>query len=172
MPFVLVHGGRGMYSRSASPIRKESYMTRSNKALSAVAILLACTLPITNASAQDSAAAKARAYDASSAVSLTGVKIIRVDTLKMGDNASITALVESGADSLNAMIGPITFLAANSLMLAAGDMIDISGSKVTMAGRPSLIATEIKKGETKLVLRDKATGAPAWPHGTGMMHKP
>ena len=147
-------------------------MTRSNTALSAVAMLAACALPIASASAQDSAAAKVRTYDAASAVSLTGVKIIRVDTLKTGDNPSVSAFVESGTDSLTAMLGPVTFLTANSLTLAAGDMIDISGSKVTMAGKPSLIATEVKKGETKVVLRDKATGQPAWPQAAGMMRKP
>ena len=147
-------------------------MTRSNKALSAVAMLVACALPIATVAAQDSAAAKVRTYDATAAVSLTGVKIIRVDTTKTGDNASVSAVVESGSDSLTAMLGPVAFLTANSLMLAAGDMIDISGSKVTMAGRPSLIATEVKKGETKVVLRDKATGAPAWPQGGPAMRKP
>ena len=147
-------------------------MTRSNTTLSAVAMLVACALPLTTVAAQDSAAAKMRTYDASSTVTLTGVKVIRVDTLKTGDSPSLSALVESGTDSLNAMIGPVTFLASNSLTLAAGDMIDISGSKVSMAGRPSLIATEIKKGDTKVVLRNKATGAPAWPMGSAMMRKP
>jgi hypothetical protein len=158
-----------MYSRPVTSIRKETFMTRSHKTLSALAILAACALPLSHASAQqDSAAAKIRTYDATSAVTLTGVKIIRVDTLSGTNNPSLSLVVESGADSLNAMIGPVTFLASNSLTLAAGDVVDISGSKVTMAGKPSLIATEIKKGETKVVLRDKATGAPAWPSGTAM----
>ena len=143
-------------------------MTRSHNTLSALAIIAAFALPLTNASAQDSAAAKMRTYDAASAVTLTGVKVIRVDTLSAGNNPSLSLQLESGSDSISAMIGPVTFLASNSLMFAAGDMVDISGSKVTMAGKPSLIATEIKKGDKKVVLRDKATGAPAWPSGTSM----
>ncbi|MBC7841757.1 MAG: hypothetical protein H7099_05575 [Gemmatimonadaceae bacterium] len=143
-------------------------MTRSLKALSAVAMLAACALPISSASAQDSAAAKIRTFDAASAVSLTGVSIIRVDTLKQGENSSVSALFVSGSDSITAMIAPVTFLSSNSLTLAAGDVIDISGSKLMMAGKSMLVATEIKKGETKVVLRDKATGAPAWPQGTAM----
>lgn len=144
-------------------------MTRTIKALSGAAMLMACALPLT---AQDSAAAKIRTYDAASAVSLTGVSIIRVDTLKRGDDSSISALLSSGTDSISAMIGPVTFLMSNSLTLAAGDVIDISGSRLTMGGKPALIATEIKKGETRIVLRDKATGAPAWPQGAAMIRKP
>ena len=147
-------------------------MTRTIKALSGAAMLMACALPLTAVSAQDSAAAKIRTYDAASAVSLTGVSIIRVDTLKRGDDSSISALLSSGTDSISAMIGPVTFLMSNSLTLAAGDVIDISGSRLTMGGKPALIATEIKKGETRIVLRDKATGAPAWPQGTAMIRKP
>ena len=147
-------------------------MTRSLKALSAAALLAACALPLTSASAQDSAAAKIRTFDATSAVSLTGVSIIRVDTLKQGENTSVSALFVSGADSITAMIAPVTFLSSNSLTLAAGDVIDISGSKLMMGGKPMLVATEIKKGDTKVVLRDKATGAPAWPQGTAMIRKP
>jgi hypothetical protein len=142
------------------------------QALSAAAMLVACALPVTAASAQDSAAAKSRTFDAAAAVALTGVSIVRVDTLRQGANTSVSALVVSGSDSITAMIAPVTFLAANSLTLAAGDVIDISGSKMMMGGKPMLVATEIKKGETKVVLRDKATGAPAWPQGAGMVRKP
>ena len=153
-------------------------MTRTIKALSGAAMLIACALPITTVLAQDSAAAKnARtSFDPASAVSLTGATVVRVDTLKRGDNSSVTALLTSGTDSISAMIGPVTFLMSNSLTLAAGDVIDISGSKLMLGGRPSLIATEIKKGETKVMLRDKTTGVPAWPQTSGatsgMVRKP
>ena len=145
-------------------------MTRTLKALSGAAILVACALPITAVQAQDSAAAKNRsaAFQAGQTVSLTGVTIIRVDTVNTGAAASVSALVASGSDSISAMIAPVTYLASNSLTLAAGDVIDIAGSKMTMAGKPSIIATEVKKGDTKVVLRDKTTGAPVWPAGAGM----
>jgi hypothetical protein len=153
-------------------IRQELFnMSRTLKALSGAAMLVACALPLSTAAAQtDSAAAKNRSgFDAASAVSMTGVTIIRVDTLKQGDSASLSAVLASGNDSVTAMIAPVSFLTSNSLTLAAGDVIDISGSRLMLGGKASLIATEIKKGEAKVVLRDKATGAPAWPQGTGMM---
>lgn len=141
-------------------------MKRTSLALSAAALLVAMALPTSNVAAQaDSAAAKNRAgaYDATQSVSFTGVTVIRIDTVQAGAGSTVSAVFAAGNDSLTAWIAPATFLLANSMTLAAGDVIDISGSKVTMAGKPSLIASEIKKGETKLVLRDKASGVPAWP---------
>lgn len=153
-------------------------MTRTITALSGAAMLIACALPITAVSAQDSAAARnARtSFDPSAAVSLTGATIIRVDTLRRGESNSVSALLSSGTDSISAMIGPVAFLMSKSLTLAAGDVIDIAGSKLMMGGQSMLVATEIKKGETTVVLRDKATGVPAWPQtsgaGSGAMRKP
>jgi hypothetical protein len=37
----------------------------------------------------------------------------------------------------------------------------VKGSRVTLAGKPALIAAEIKKGDTTLTLRDD-NGFPAW----------
>jgi hypothetical protein len=149
-------------------------MTRTIKALSSAAMLIACALPITAVSAQDSAAARngRMSFDPNAVVTLTGATVIRVDTLKRADNPTITAMLSSGTDSISATIAPVTFLVKNSLTLAAGDVIDISGATLMIAGKPSLITTEIKKGEARLVLRDKSTGIPAWSEGMGMMHKP
>lgn len=141
-------------------------MTRTSFTLSAAALLVAIALPVSQARAQqDSAAGRSRAgaYDASKRVALTGVTVVRVDTVKQGAGNSVNAVLAAGKDSVTAWIAPAEFLASKSLTLAAGDVIDISGSTLMAAGKPSLIATDIKKGETTVMLRDKATGAPAWP---------
>ncbi|MCC7052126.1 MAG: hypothetical protein IT355_02590 [Gemmatimonadaceae bacterium] len=146
-------------------------MTRTSLLRSALALVTAVVLPMSVATAQtDSAAARSRAgmYDATQHVAFTGVTVVRVDTVKAasGTGSSLSAVFAAGNDSLTAWLAPAEFLTANSVTLAAGDVIDISGSKVMMEGKPALIASEIKKGEAKVVLRDKATGAPAWPQGT------
>ena len=143
-------------------------MTRTSIALSATALLVAIALPVTQVNAQvDSAAAKSRAgmYDAAQSVTLTGVTVIRVDSVKTDSSVTLSVVLAAGNDSLTAWIAPVDFLSSKSVTLTAGDVIDITGSKVMVAGKASLIATEIKKGEMKVVLRDKATGAPAWPQG-------
>ncbi len=145
-------------------------MTRSSIALSAAALLVALAVPTSRVAAQtDSAAAKSKAgmYDASQSVSLTGVTIVRVDTVRASAGNTLNAVLASGTDSVTAWLAPVDFLTSNSITLVAGDVIDIIGAKVMVAGKPSLIASEIKKGESKVVLRDKATGAPAWPAAGG-----
>ena len=141
-------------------------MTRTSLTLSAAALLVAVALPVSQASAQqDSAAGRSRAgaYDASKSVALTGVTVVRVDTVKQGAGMTLNAVISAGRDSVTAWLAPVDFLTSKSITLAAGDVIDLTGSTLMAAGKPSLIATEIKKGETKVTLRDKATGAPAWP---------
>jgi hypothetical protein len=42
-----------------------------------------------------------------------------------------------------------------------GDTIEVKGSRVTITGKPAIIAAEVKKGDNVLVLRDN-NGIPAW----------
>jgi len=42
-----------------------------------------------------------------------------------------------------------------------GDKIEVKGSRVTFAGKPAIIAAEVKKGDNTVILRDSA-GIPAW----------
>jgi hypothetical protein len=50
--------------------------------------------------------------------------------------------------------------------IAAGDRVEVTGSRVTFNNAPVLIAQSLKKGTNTLTLRD-AAGMPAW-RGTGM----
>ena len=146
-------------------------MTRTTTTLSTAALLMAIALPMSAARAQaDSAAGKSRAgqYDAMQLVALTGVTVIRVDTVSQGGTPTLSAVVAAGNDSLSASLAPVSFLTKNAITLVAGDVIDVAGSRVTVAGTPSLIASQLKKGAVTLVLRDKSTGQPAWPQGSSM----
>ncbi len=211
-------------------------MTRSIKALSAAAMLLAIALPAT-ASAQDTTSTGGRTksdsasghnmtmqrFDTTQAISLTGVTIVRIDSLgggkgawnsgarggmsagasgamgagsanasanAQGPNHTLSAIVSSGADSMQIVLAPADFLASNQLMLAAGDVINIKGVRVTTGGMgagmnasaaatasssaattigatasavtTTVIATEVTKGDKTVQLRDKSTGTPKW----------
>jgi hypothetical protein len=144
-------------------------MTGTYKALSAIAVLAALACSSTDAMAQqDSASGRTRSapgYDAAQSVTMTGMTVVRIDTVRQGGGSSLSALLASGNDSVTALLAPAEFMSAKLVTLAAGDVIDISGSKVIVGGKPAIITTEIKKGEAKVVLRDKATGAPAWRDG-------
>jgi hypothetical protein len=134
-------------------------MTRKTLGLATLAALITLAAPAGVQAQQDSASARSRgAPDAAASITLTGVTVVRVDTTSGG----LHAVVASGTDSMNVMLAPADFLTSKSLTIAAGDVLDIAGSRVVVGGKPALIATEIKKGETKVMLRDKATGTPAW----------
>ncbi len=58
-------------------------------------------------------------------------------------------------------LGPGWYLDQKGLKIAAGDHIEVRGSRVTLEGQPAIIAAEVKKGGQSLKLRDDA-GVPAW----------
>jgi len=47
------------------------------------------------------------------------------------------------------------------MAFAPGDKVEVTGSRITYEGQPTIIAGEVKKGEQVLKLRD-AAGVPAW----------
>jgi hypothetical protein len=143
-------------------------MARYSTVLSRLALVALIAVPVSAVQAQaDSAAGRSRsgAYDASQSVTMTGVTIVRIDTVSSGGGQSLQAVLASGNDSVTALLAPAEFLSSKLMTLAAGDVVDVTGAKVTAGGRPGLIASEIRKGAATVMLRDKATGAPAWKDG-------
>ncbi len=69
---------------------------------------------------------------------------------------------ESG--TLDVHVGPETYVASQGFSVAAGDKIEVLGSKVTVSGSDALIAREIKKADKTLMLRN-AAGVPQWAGG-------
>ncbi len=53
------------------------------------------------------------------------------------------------------------YLDNQDVRIAAGDRVQIKGSRVTLHGKPAIIASEVKKGDDTIKLRDD-TGFPAW----------
>ena len=47
------------------------------------------------------------------------------------------------------------------MQLGVGDRVDIRGSRVSVEGKPTLIAAEVRKGNETLRLRDDQ-GLPLW----------
>ena len=57
-------------------------------------------------------------------------------------------------------LGPAGYLEKQAMQIAANDTITVTGSRVTMYGKPAIIAAQIKKGNEVLKLRDE-NGVPA-----------
>lgn len=68
-------------------------------------------------------------------------------------------------------LGPEAFVTGKGVAVAVGDKVEIVGSKVTIAGTAVVLAREIKKGGTRVALRDSA-GFPLWAGQGGRRRMP
>ena len=83
-----------------------------------------------------------------------------------------THLTLKTADStIEVVLGPSSFISGRGFSFTKGDEVEVTGSRVTMAGTESLIAREVVKGGKTLTLRDK-TGKPEWSGMTGRRANP
>ena len=58
-------------------------------------------------------------------------------------------------------LGPSWYMEKQAVTIAAGDKVEVTGSRIMYRGKPTIIAAEVKKGDQVLKLRD-ASGVPAW----------
>jgi len=77
--------------------------------------------------------------------------------MMMGDHL----MVKTGDETREVMLGPSKYVSDQGFTFAKGDAIEVTGSKMTMSGKDSIIAREVVKDGKTLTLRDK-TGKPLW----------
>jgi DNA/RNA endonuclease YhcR with UshA esterase domain len=108
-------------------------------------------------------------YDPNSEATIKGT-VEKVE--RFGANTSmggIHLIVKSENENIEVHLGPAAFV-DKKMMFTEGDSIQIVGSKVTMMGKPVVIAREVKKGDQVLQLRDQR-GVPVWSGGHGYRHR-
>lgn len=103
-----------------------------------------------------------RMYDAKAVETISGriVKIEQITPMRRM-SAGIHAIVKTDAGEISVHLGPAWYIERQDVKLEPGDMIEVKGARVSFAGKPAIIASEVKKGEETLRLRDEA-GVPAW----------
>ncbi|ACM20900.1 hypothetical protein Geob_2549 [Geotalea daltonii FRC-32] len=103
-----------------------------------------------------------RIYNPSTVETVSGT-IERVDRMKpmRGMGAGIHLLLKTDKETIPVHLGPDWYINKLDAKLEKGEKLDVTGSKVTISGKPVIIASELKKGDEVLVLRD-AAGVPAW----------
>jgi hypothetical protein len=103
-----------------------------------------------------------RLYDPSTVVAVSGVveSVERIAPRK-GMNPAISLVVKTDKETLTIHLGPEWYIGRLDTKIEKGDKLEIKGSRVTLEGKPIIIAQELKKGENSLVLRDN-TGIPVW----------
>lgn len=103
-----------------------------------------------------------RMYNAATVETLTGmVEAVNKITPMKGMYAGIHIMLKTDKETISVQLGPEWYIERFDTKIQKGDKIEVKGSRVTIADKPAIIAAEIKKGDSTLVLRDSA-GIPAW----------
>ncbi|HSB34899.1 MAG TPA: DNA-binding protein [Nitrospirota bacterium] len=101
-------------------------------------------------------------YNPSTVETVSGV-VEAVDKMMpmKGMHSGIHLTLKTDKETVDVHLGPDWYIERLDTKIEKGDTIEVKGSRVTIAGKPAIIAAEIKKGDSVLVLRD-GNGIPAW----------
>ena len=106
--------------------------------------------------------AYSRMYNPQTVETLTG-EVVRVDKFTPGKRRSygVHFTLKTERETIPVHLGPSWYMEKQAVTIAAGDKVEVTGSRITYEGKPTIIAGEVKKGGQVLKLRD-AAGVPAW----------
>ncbi len=103
-----------------------------------------------------------RMYNPATVETLTGtVESVDKVTPMKGMYYGIHLMVRTGKETISVNLGPGWYIERLDTKIEKGDKVEVKGSRVTISGKPAIIAAEVKKGDSTLVLRD-SDGVPAW----------
>jgi hypothetical protein len=88
------------------------------------------------------------------------VKIAQVMPMR-GMSYGIHMLVKTPNGKIDVHLGPAWYIENQDVKFNTGDKVEITGSRITLQGKPVLIAAAVRKGGETLRLRDER-GFPAW----------
>ena len=78
-----------------------------------------------------------------------------------GMSYGIHIILKTATGDIDVHLGPAWYIDNQDVSVKKGDTVEVKGSKVTVGGKPAIIAAEVKKGDETLMLRDEA-GFPYW----------
>lgn len=103
-----------------------------------------------------------RCYDAARVARFSGEVTSITTTVPMpGMTDGISLLLTMQSVSIPVQLGPAWYIERLDARIEVGDRIQVTGAKAITAGLPAVIAAEVRKGDSVLVLRD-AAGIPVW----------
>ena len=104
-------------------------------------------------------AVKAPEYDPKAEVTIKGVVEDFHESKARGDHPGLHLIVKTETETVEVHACPVRFMKELEFGIDKGDTITVIGSRPEAGG--VLVAREVTKGQTSLILRDK-TGAPVW----------
>jgi hypothetical protein len=115
--------------------------------------------PPAPAPAAPAPAAKAPEYDVNAEVTIKGVVEDFHESKMRGDHPGLHLILKTDTETVEVHTCPVSFASDLEFVIEKGDEVTVVGSRPDPAGL--VIAREITKGQTSLIVRDK-TGAPVW----------
>jgi hypothetical protein len=104
-------------------------------------------------------AAKAPEYDPKAEVTIKGVVEDIHESKTRGDHPGLHFVLTLETETVEVHACPVRFLSELEFTVEKGDTLTVLGSRPEAGG--IVVAREITKGQTSLILREK-TGAPIW----------
>ena len=103
-----------------------------------------------------------RMYNPATVETVSGevISMDRITPIK-GMGAGIHLQLKTDKETISVHLGPAWYIERLDARIEKGNTIEVKGSRVSVAGKPAIIAAEVKKGDALLKLRDDS-GIPAW----------
>ena len=103
-----------------------------------------------------------RMYNPKTVETLSGevVSIDKIAPMK-GMHYGIHLMLKTAKETIAVHLGPSWYIENQDVKIAPNDKLEIKGSRVTLEGKPAIIAADVKKGDETLKLRDEK-GYPVW----------
>jgi len=103
-----------------------------------------------------------RMYDTKTVETISGtVKTVDKVTPVKGMHSGVHVTLKTDKETISVHLGPEWYIERLDTKIEKGDKIEVKGSRITVMGKPAIIASEVKKGDNVLILRD-ASGIPSW----------
>ena len=103
-----------------------------------------------------------RLYDPKTVETIRG-EVVSVDVIRpeKGMSLGVHLMVKTEKETISVHLGPAWYIKRQDIKIGPKDKVEITGSRITLDGKPTIIAAEVKKGDEILRLRDE-NGYPAW----------
>jgi hypothetical protein len=139
--------------------------------LIALAITGLSIAPVCLAQRRPGGGPSARAYNTNTVETVRGeVVSVEKTTPPEGRGFGIHLVLKTEKETIPVHLRPASYVEKQTPRIEAKDSVEVTGSRVTLDGKPAVIAARVKKGTEVLKLRDDA-GRPLWA-GTGRRRGP
>jgi hypothetical protein len=140
--------------------------------LISLAIAGLSTAPAALAQQRGGGGPSARNYNTNTVETIRG-EVVSVEKTAppQGRGMGVHLMLKTDKETIPVHLGPASFVEQQTPRIEAKDSVEVTGSRVTLEGKPAIIAAKVKKGTEVLKLRDEA-GRPAWAGGRGRRGPP